>query len=62
MEATREEGVKDVRYVLWDATGWQRHYNPPAWRNRVISEQKRVGWEMVVRIAKTVFTMLHKVQ
>ena len=61
----REEGLDAVRYILWDATGWQRDYSPPAWRNRAIAEQKRKGWEMAVRIEKILCTVLdeaHKQQ
>jgi hypothetical protein len=47
-----------VRYALWDATGWHRDYSPPAWRNRGTVEQKRIGWEMAVRIEKIVATVL----
>jgi hypothetical protein len=58
LEVLREEGIDDVRYALWDATGWQRDYSPPAWRNRATEEQKRMGWEMAVRIEKIVATVL----
>jgi hypothetical protein len=33
---------------------------PAAWRNRATEEQKRVGWEMAVRIEKIVCTVLHE--
>ena len=56
----REEGVDAVRYVLWDATGWHRDYSPPVWRNRATEEQKRIGWEMAVRIEKILVTVLHE--
>ena len=56
----REEGLDAVRYVLWNATGWHRDYSPAAWRNRATEEQKRVGWEMAVRIEKIVCTVLHE--
>ena len=46
-----------MRYALWDATGWHRDYTP-AWRNRGTVEQKRIGWEMAVRIEKIVATVL----
>jgi hypothetical protein len=54
----REEGLDAVRYVLWDATGWHRDYNSPAWRNRATEEQKKRGWKMAVRIEKILCTML----
>jgi len=60
VEVLREEGVEGVRYVLWDATGWHRDYSPPAWRNRATEEQKRIGWEMAVRIEKILCTVLHE--
>ena len=60
VEVLREEGIDAVRYVLWDATGWHRDYSPPAWRNRATEEQKRIGWEMAVRIEKILCTVLHE--
>lgn len=60
VEVLREEGVDVVRYVLWDATGWHRDYSPPAWRNRATEEQKRIGWEMAVRIEKILCAVLHE--
>ena len=47
-----------MRYALWDATGWHRDYSPPAWRNRATEEQKRIGWEMAVRIERIVAAVL----
>ncbi len=52
VEVLREEGINDVRHVLWDATGWHYDYSPPAWRNRATTEQKRIGWEIAVRTDK----------
>lgn len=60
VEVLREEGIGAVRYVLWDATGWHRDYSPPAWRNRATKEQKRIGWEMAVRMEKILCTVLHE--
>ncbi len=60
VEVLREEGIEAVRYVLWDATGWHKDYSPPAWRNRATEEQKRIGWEMAVRIEKILCTVLHE--
>ncbi len=48
------------RHVLWDATGWHRDYSPPAWRNRATEEQKRIGWEMAVRIERILCPVLHE--
>ncbi len=59
VEVLREEGLEAVRHVLWDATGWQRDYSPPAWRNQP-AEQKRIGWEMAVRIEKILCALLHE--
>lgn len=39
-------------------TGWHRDLSPPAWRHRATAEQKRVSWEMAVRIEKIVATVL----
>src|SRR5215210_7584280 len=60
VEALLAQGLDGVRYVLWDATGWHRDYSPPAWRIRATKEQKRVGWEMAVRIEKILCTVLHE--
>jgi hypothetical protein len=56
----REEGIDGVRYALWDATGWHRDYSPPVWHNQATEEQKRIGWEMAVRIEKIIATVLHE--
>ena len=56
----RKEGIDAVRYVLWDATGLHRDFSLPAWRNQATEEQKRIGWEMAVRIEKILCTVLHK--
>ena len=37
-----------------------RDYSPPAWRNRATEEQKRIGWEVAVRIEKILCTVLHE--
>ena len=58
LEVLREEGIDGVRCTLWDATGGYRDYSPPAWRNRATDEQKRIGWEMAVRIEKIIATVL----
>jgi hypothetical protein len=60
VEMLRDEGLDAVRHVLWDATGWQRDYSPPAWRHRAMAEQKRIGWEMAVRIEKVFAVVLHE--
>jgi hypothetical protein len=60
VEVLREEGLDAVRHVLWDATGRGRDYSPLAWRNRATAEQKRIGWEMAVRIEKILCTVLHE--
>ncbi len=60
VEVLREEGLDAVRYVLWDATGWYGDHSPPAWRNRATAEQKRIGWEMRMRIEKILCTVLHE--
>jgi hypothetical protein len=32
----------------------------PVWRNRATNEQKRIGWEMAVRIEKIIATVLQE--
>jgi hypothetical protein len=60
VKVLREEGLDAVRHVLWDAAGWHRGYSPPAWGNRATAEQKRVGWEVTVRIEKILCTVLRE--
>ena len=60
VEVLREEGLDAARHVLREATGWHRDYSPPACRHRATEEQKRIGWEIAVRIEKILCTVLHK--
>ncbi len=60
VEVLREESLDAVRYVLWDATGWHRNYDPTTLRNQATEEQKRMGWEMKVRIEKILCTVLQE--
>ena len=65
VEVLREEDLDAVRYVLWDATGWYRDYSPPDLRDQATEEQKRISWDMAVRIEKIIATVLdeaHKLQ
>ncbi len=61
IEVLRTEGIDSVRYALWDMTGWHRDYDPCVWRSRATGEQKRIGWEMWVRMEKIIATVLHEV-
>ena len=56
----REEGIDEVRYALWNVSGWHRDYSPLVWRNRATEEQKRIGWEMAVRIERIIATVLEE--
>jgi hypothetical protein len=58
VEVLRQEGVEGVRYALWDMTDWHRDYDPCVWRHRATPEQKRVGWEMWVRMERIIATVL----
>ncbi len=58
MNVLREEGLEAVRYALWDVTGW--HRDPCLWRNRTTEKQKRVGWEMWVRMDKIMCAVLRE--
>ncbi len=60
VQVLREEGLEAVRYFLWDLTGWHHNYDPVLWRNRATKEQKRIGWEMWVRMEKIIATVLHE--
>ncbi len=60
VEVLREEGLGAVRYALWEATGGHCDYSPPAWHSHATEKQKRVGWEMAVRIEKILCTVLHE--
>ena len=56
----KEEGLEAVRYFLWDMTGWHANYDPCIWRHRATEEQKRVGWEMWVRMDKIMCAVLRE--
>jgi hypothetical protein len=58
VEVLRTEGVEGVRYALWDMTNWHADYDPCIWRSRATEDQKRVGWEMWVRMEKILCTVL----
>lgn len=60
LEVLRAEGIEGVRYALFDMTGWHRDYDPCLWRSRADGEQKRVGWEMWVRMEKIIAAVLHE--
>ena len=60
LEVLRTEGIKGVRYALRDTTGWHRDYAPCIWRSRATDQQKRVGWEMWVRMEKIIAAVLHE--
>ena len=55
VEVLRMEGIEGVRYALWDMTRWHERYDPCLRRSRATEEQKRVGWEMWVRMEKIIF-------
>jgi hypothetical protein len=58
VEVLREEGIEGVRYAMWDMTGWHQDYDPCILRNRATEEQKRIGWEMWVRMERILCTVL----
>ena len=58
VEVLRTEGVEGVRYALRDMTRWYERYEPCVWRRRATGEQKRIGWEMWVRMEKIIATVL----
>ncbi len=60
VEVLHQEGLETVRYALWDMTGWHANYDPCVWRNRATEEQKKVGWEMWVRMEKILCTVLRE--
>ena len=60
VDVMRTEGVEGVRYALWDMTRWHEHYDPCIWRSRATEEQKRIGWEMWVRMEKIIATVLEE--
>jgi hypothetical protein len=59
VEVLREEGLDDVRYVLWTwrLAPWLQS---PRLAQPATEEQKRRGWEMAVRIEKILCTVLHE--
>jgi hypothetical protein len=47
-----------VRYALRHGAGWHRDYSPLLGENRATEGQKRMAWEMGVRIEKIIATAL----
>ena len=60
VEVLREECTDAVRYALWDMTHGHAEYDPCIWRTRATEEQKRVGWQMWVRMEKIIAVVLHE--
>ena len=60
IEVHRTESIEGVRYALWDMTHWHAKYDPCIWRSRATDEQKRVGWEMWVRMERIICTVLEE--
>ena len=54
----REEGLEEVRFVLWDLAGWHKSLTL-ALGSGATQEQKRRGWEMFVRTEKILVNVLH---
>ena len=61
-EVLRKEGLEAVRHLLWEATGWHRHYALVLAHGseRTTNEHKRSGWKMFVRMEKIPVTVLHE--
>ncbi len=57
----REEGQDAVRYFLWDMSGWHRDHDPCVWRDRATEEQKRISWEIWMRMDRIVCAVLRDV-
>ncbi len=64
VEILRTERIEGVRYVLFDITGWHRDYDLCLCRSRATQEQRRVDWEVWVRMEKiaTVLDEAHRLQ
>ncbi len=58
VEVLRTEGIDSVRYALWAMARWHECHDPCVWRSRATGEQKRIGWEMWVRMEKIICTVL----
>ena len=60
-EVLRLEGLEAVRHLLWEATGWHRHYALVLAHGseRTNNEHKRSGWKMCVRMEKVPVAVLH---
>ena len=54
----REEGLEEVRFVLWDMAGWHKGLTL-ALGSGATQEQKRRGWEMYARTEKILVNVLH---
>lgn len=53
-----EEGLEEVRFVLWDLTGWHEGH-ALVLGSEATQEQKRWGWETFVRTEKILVKVLH---
>jgi hypothetical protein len=53
-----EEGLEEVRFVLWDLAGWREGY-ALALGTEATLEQKRWEWETFVRTEKILVKVLH---
>ena len=60
VEVLREEGLDAVRHTLQDMIGWYEDYEPSEERSTASEEQKRIRWEMKVRIEKILCTVLYE--
>ncbi len=59
-EILRQEGIEGVKYYLWEATGWHEAFDPYVLGDAASEEQKRVGWEMALRIKKIISKALYE--
>ena len=51
-----------MRYASFGMPGWHRDYDPCLWKRCATGDQKRVGWEMWVRMEKIIATVSHERQ
>jgi len=59
VEILNKEGLESVRSTLWDMAGWTQA-SSFVWKTRPRKEQKRIDWELAVRIERTLATVLNE--
>jgi hypothetical protein len=44
--------LEELKFTLWELTGWHENYDPEVLGDAATEEQKREGWKMAIRMKK----------